>query len=321
MQRPHPTTSSTKQPLSLFKQKSSKKKNGNKKEILASYALIFPNMVVFSIWVLFPVIFTMILSFTDWNFLRPLNEIQFVGFENYVRLPDDVWFTDSLINTLQYTLVVVSGQILFGLFFALILDRQVYLPTIPRILIFIPYITSPVASALIWLSLFNPNWGPVNTFLYDVFGIMDPPKWFASTDWALPALMIVGIWKGIGYNAIIFLAGLQSVPDELQEAAAIDGANWFNRVRSITIPLLKPTTFFLVITGIINAFRVFDLVAVLTQGGPGTATVMIAYHIYRVGFSFYQMGYASAAGMIMLIIVFIFTLIQWRIQAKQLNYL
>ena len=298
-----------------------RKREFNRNDILAALFLILPNMLVFSIWVLFPVISTVVLSFTDWNFLKPLSEIGFVGLGNYARLPSDVWFTDSLKNTLVYTVFVVSGQISLGLFFALILDRQVYLPTIPRILIFIPYITSPVASALIWLSLFHPNWGPVNTFLFDVFGVVNPPKWFASTDWALPALMIVGIWKGIGYNAIIFLAGLQSIPDELHEVAAIDGANWLDRVRAITIPLLRPTTFFLLITGVINAFRVFELVAVLTQGGPGTATVMIAYHIYRVGFAFYQMGYASAAGMVMLIIVFVFTLIQWRIQSHQLKYL
>jgi multiple sugar transport system permease protein len=306
----------------MFMQTAKWKKQGfNKNDLFAAFFLILPNMVVFAIWVLFPVVFTVILSFTDWNFLRPVSETNFTGFDNYARLPSDPWFTASLTNTLVYTVFVVAGQIVFGLFFALILDRQIYVPTIPRILIFIPYITSPVASALIWLSLFHPNWGPVNTFLFDVFGVENPPKWFASSDWALPALMIVGIWKGIGYNAIIFLAGLQSIPDELHEAAAIDGAGWLDRVRAITIPLLQPTTFFLLITGIINAFRVFELVAVLTQGGPGTATVMIAYHIYRVGFSFYQMGYASAAGMVMLILVFTFTLIQWRIQARQLKYL
>lgn len=292
-----------------------------KREQITAWLLIAPNMIIFSVWILFPIVFTVALSFTEWNFLEGLNDVRFIGVENYVNLPNDIWFTDSIINTGLYALVVVPGQMLFGLIFALILDRQVYLPALARVLIFIPYITSPVAAAAIWLVLFHPNWGPVNVFLYDIFGIVDPPKWLASSNWALPALIIVGIWKGMGYSAIIFLAGLQSIPDNLYEVSSIDGAGWFTQLRKITIPLLAPTTFFLLITGVINAFRVFELVAVMTQGGPGTSTVVIAYHIYRTGFSFYRMGYASAAAVVMLIIVFVFTAIQWRIQARQTRYM
>lgn len=291
------------------------------KDNFMAYLLIFPNMAVFALWVLFPVIFTFVLSFTEWNFLEGLEGAKFIGVNNYVNLVDDPWFTDSMINTIIYTAVTVPVTMALGLFFALLLDRQVYLPVLPRIMLFIPYITSPVAIAAIWMTLFSPNWGPINVFLYDVFGIENPPTWFASSDWALPALMVVTIWKGIGYNALIYLAGLQSIPEDLYEVAAIDGAGWWRRFISITLPLLSPTTFFLGITGVMTSFRVFELVAVITQGGPGTSTTVIAYSIYRAGFSFYRMGYASAMAVIMLIIVMIFTFIQWRIQQRQTQFM
>lgn len=291
------------------------------KDSIAAYLLILPNMTVFVLWVLFPVVFTFVLSFTEWNFLEGLDGARFIGLSNYQNLPGDPWFTDSMVNTIIYTAVVVPCTMALGLFFALLLDKQVYFPVIPRILIFIPYITSPVAIAAIWMTLFSPNWGPVNVFLFDNFGIEDPPKWFASSNWALPALIIVTIWKGMGYNALIYLAGLQSIPEDLYEVAAIDGAGWFKRFTSITLPLLSPTTFFLGITGVMTSFRVFELVAVITQGGPGTSTTVIAYSIYRAAFSFYRMGYASAMAVVMLIIVMIFTLIQWRIQQRQTQFL
>lgn len=304
-----------------IKPKKTKRSSLRMKDNLAAYLLIFPNMAVFVLWVLLPVIFTFFLSFTEWNFLEGIDNVRFLGVDNYRNLMDDPWFTDSMINTTLYTIVVVPVTMALGLFFALLLDKQVYLPVIPRILIFIPYITSPVAIAAIWMTLFSPNWGPINVFLFDTFGIEDPPTWFASSNWALPALMIVTIWKGIGYNALIYLAGLQSIPESLYEVAAIDGAGWWTRFKSVTLPLLSPTTFFLGITGVMTSFRVFELVAVITQGGPGTSTTVIAYSIYRAGFSFYRMGYASAMAVIMLIIVISFTYVQWRIQQRQTRFM
>lgn len=313
--------SAVKAPNQITKPKVVSRRSTKFRDSVTAYLLILPNMAVFALWVLLPVIFTFFLSFTEWNFLEGIDGARLVGFDNYMELGSDPWFTDSMTNTVIYTLAVVPLSMMFGLFFALILDNQVYLPVIPRILIFIPYVTSPIAIAAIWMTLFSPNWGPVNVFLYDTFGIADPPKWFASSDWALPALVIVTVWKGMGYNALIYLAGLQSIPEDLYEVAAIDGAGWFTRFRKITLPLLSLTTFFLGITGVMSSFRVFELVAVITQGGPGTSTTVIAYSIYRSGFTFYRMGYASSMAVIMLIVVMAFTLFQWRIQQRQTQFM
>lgn len=283
-------------------------------EALAGYLLIAPNLLIYAIFVVIPVIMSFILAFTDWNFVGGFEKLKFVGFANFADLPTDRWFTDSLRNNLVYTLVVPITMA-FGLMFALMLNRFAYIRNILRSMIFMPYITSSIAIAAVWLVIFHPSYGPINSFLMSI-GIENPPKWLGSSLWALPTVMFINVWGGFGYNMVIYLAGLQGIPQELYEAAEIDGASAWNKFVYVIFPLLTPTTFFLLVTGVIGSFKVFDIINVMTQGGPGTATTMLAFNVYRTGFVFYKMGYASSIAWVLMIIVAIITIIQWWGQRK-----
>lgn len=283
-------------------------------EALAGYLLIAPNLLIYMVFVVLPVLMSLVLSFSDWNFVGGFENLKFIGFENFAALPTDTWFTDSLRNNLVYTLVVPITMA-FGLLFALMLNNYSYLRSFLRSMIFMPYISSSIAIAAVWMVIFHPSYGPINSFLSSI-GMENPPRWLGSTLWALPTVMFINVWAGFGYSMVIYLAGLQTIPQELYEAADIDGAGAWNKFRFIIFPLLTPTTFFLLVTGIIGSFKVFDIINVLTQGGPGTATTMLAYDVYRTGFVFYKMGYASAIAWVLMIIVAIITLIQWWGQRK-----
>jgi len=231
----------------------------------------------------------------------------------------DRWFTDSMKNNLVYALITVPATMIISLLTAIGLNRGVFFKSGIRLMIFMPYISSIVAISIVWGVLYNPSQGPINAFLYSI-GISDPPRWLASTDWALPAIIIMSIWAAIGYNMVIYLAGLQSIPRTLYEAAKIDGAGAFRSFQHITVPMLSPTTFFVLVTNIIYSFQVFAAIFIMTQGGPGTSTSVVTYYIYQVGFSFYDMGYASAMAWILFLIIFLITVIQWRGQKKWVNY-
>lgn len=300
-------------PLPIEK-RSGKMSTRRRKDALAAYALIAPNLIIYSIFVVLPVIASFLLSFSDWNFISGFNNLKFVGVENFTALVRDEWFTSSLRNNLVFTLTVPVTMAL-GLLFAVLLNRFVFARGLIRSLIFMPYITSSIAIAIVWLVIFHPTYGPVNSFL-NAIGVMNPPKWTGSVLWALPTIMFVTVWAGLGYNMVIFLAGLQTIPKELYEAADIDGAGPLAQFRFITFPLLAPTSFFLLITGIIGSFKAFDLINVMTQGGPGTATTMLAFNVYRQGFVFYKMGYASAVAWVLMVIVFVITMFQWWGQKK-----
>jgi multiple sugar transport system permease protein len=304
--------------ISLDELKSEQKPKGlsvlKRKEALAAYALIAPNLIIYFVFVVLPVIASLVLSFTDWNFISGFDRLKFVGLSNFSQLPSDDWFTSSMRNNLVFTLAVPITMAL-GLFFALLLNRASYARGVLRSMIFMPYITSSIAIAIVWLVIFHPTFGPINSFLYSI-GITAPPRWMGSVAWALPTIMFVTIWAGLGYSMLLYIAGLQAIPQELYEASDIDGAGIFDQFRFITFPLLGPTTFFLLITGIIGSFKAFDLINVMTQGGPGTATTMLAFYVYRSGFVFYRMGYASAVAWVLMIIVFAITLFQWWGQKK-----
>ena len=284
------------------------------RDAVAGYLLIAPNLVLYLAFVVFPVVFSLVLSFTEWSFLSGLKGLKYVGLANFAALPGDQWFTQSLRNNLVYMLIVPISMAI-ALLLALILNRAAYGRPLLRTMIFMPYISSTVAVAVVWLVIFHPTYGPLNAFLMSL-GIAEPPKWTASLTWALPAVMIVSVWAALGYDMVLYLAGLQAIPSELYEAAEIDGASRWQQFRHITLPLLSPTTFFLLVTGIISSFRAFALIQVMTQGGPGTATTLLAYYIYKLGFQFYRMGYASAVAWVLLVIVFVFTLIQFRGQRR-----
>lgn len=297
----------------------SKTQKFKESETFSGIALAFPMLSGFILFTLVPVVFSLMLSFTSWNFISGLKNIKFNGINNYIELFGDLWFKDSLKNTILFTIGVVTLDIVFGLFFAVILDKAVYGTDIFKAMFFIPYISSMVALAVLFTVILHPSFGPVNEFLR-LLGINNPPRWFGDMYWAMPTLILFTFWRDLGYYIIIFTAGLKGISNELYEAASIDGAGIWQKFRNITLPMISPTTFFLMVTGIIGSFKVFDQISVTTEGGPGTSTTVLVYYIYKSAFQHYRMGYASSIAWILFVLIFIITLLQWKYQKKWVNY-
>lgn len=287
-----------------------------RKESAVGLFFIAPELLGIVLLGLFPLLFSLYLSFTEWNLVGGLEAIRFVGLDNFVTLLSDKKFYSSLTNNLIYTVVTVPVSMGLGFLFAVLINSSVFFKEYFKVAFFIPYIATTVAIAAVFSALFHPSQGPINQLLMNL-GIDDPPRWLGSTDYALWAIMIIAVWQVIGYNIIIYLAGLTNIPEDLYESASIDGASWLQRITKITIPLLGPTTFFLSITAIVASFKVFDLIAFLTEGGPNNSTTVLVYNIYEEGFRNFRMGYASALSWVLFIIIAVVTLITGRIQKKQ----
>ena len=289
-----------------------------RKESLAGFLFVSPMLIGVSILILFPIIATFLLSFVDWKFVVGLEQMQWVGFDNFKLIFSDQVFVKSLINNALFILSVPICMI-FSLFLAVIIDQHVYLKSFFKVAFFMPYISSVVAVAVVWQVLFHPSAGPINQVLMS-FGIENPPLWIADPNFALVSVMLIHIWISVGFNLIVYIAGLQSIPKELYEAADIDGANLWYKFKSITFPLISPTSFFLLITGIIATFKVFDLIAVLTKGGPLHSTSVLVWHLYETAFINLEIGSASAIAVILFLFVFLITILQWFGQKKWVNY-
>lgn len=275
-------------------------------EMVAMY-FILPSFIGFLMFTGIPIIASLGLSFFSWNMLQPA---EFVGFDNFVNmLSNDPIFLKVLSNTVLFVIGSVPFSIGLGLAIALLLNQKIKFVAFFRAAYFLPVITSVVAVSLVWTWIFSPNYGFLNEFLMRI-GISDPPTWLSSTTWALPAIIIVAIWKNIGFNMVIYLAGLQDIPKDLYESADLDGASRWQKIRHVTMPLLRPTTFFVTIMAIINSFQVFGFALMMTEGGPGTATNTLVLYIYQQGFNYFNMGYASAMAWFLFIIIFSFTLLQ-----------
>jgi multiple sugar transport system permease protein len=283
---------------------------------ICAYTFLLPNFLGFVVFTFLPVMFVLGLSFVDWNGSAPMT---FVGLKNFARLFRDSDFQISFWNTVIYTFGSVPIIIALSMGLAVILNKGIKGAKLFRSFHFFPYISSIVAVAVVWQFMYNADFGPINQFLKAI-GISDPPKWISSSQWALPAVMIMTIWRSIGYYMIIFLAGLQTVPSSLYESAVIDGANNWKKFWHITFPLLHPTTFFVSIMCIISSFRVFTPIYMMTQGGPGRATSVLVYRIYVETFENYHYGYASAISLVLFMCVFIVTLIQFKFQKKLIDY-
>ncbi|WDR03130.1 sugar ABC transporter permease [Devosia algicola] len=275
-----------------------------------------PSLVLFIMFIAIPVIAAFMISFTEWDLFNPM---KFVGFGNYTKLFNDDIFKKVMGNTAYFVLASVPLQMAFGLAIALVLNRNIKGQTFFRIAYFLPVVTSTVAAALVWSWLFNSNFGIINALL-QMAGVTNPPKWLASTKWAMPAVIVVSVWQNVGYAMVLFLAGLQNIRTDIYDAAALDSARGWKRLWFITLPMLSPTTFFVLIISIIGSFQVFELVFIMTKAGPANATNTLVYYIYQNGFQFYQMGYASAAAMILFAIVLVATLIQYRMQDRWVHY-
>lgn len=255
-----------------------------------------------------PVIASLAFSFTDWT---GLNSLRWVGLENFRTLlfEDDLFWTATA-NTFYYSFGAVTLGTLGALLVAILLNQNLPGTTFLRIIYYMPSIASGVAVSILWIWLFNPQVGLVNYFL-GMVGIPRDlrPLWLASQDWAMPALIVKSTW-GIGANMIIILAGLQGVPVSLYEAARIDGANWWHEFKNVTIPMLSPVLFFVIVISVISSLQILTDVLVMTQGGPGTATFVYVYYIYLAAFNYLKMGYASALAWILFAIILVLTLLQ-----------
>jgi multiple sugar transport system permease protein len=290
------------------------------KSNLTAYAFLLPSFIGFILFIAVPVVMSLFLSFTEWDLVSGLKGIKFIGLDNFKNLWSDEWFIASLKNNLIYTGFYVPVSLIAGLMFALLLNSNIFGRSALRTMFFMPYISNVVAVSIVWMAIFHPTKGPLNLFLQNI-GVENPPRWLASPDWALFAIIVIGVWINMGYNMVIYLAGLQNVPKEIEEAAIVDGANAWVRLIKIKLPILTPTTFFLTITGFMNSFKVFAPVNLITKGGPGMSTTVLVYYLYIQAFNFLNIGYSSAIAWILFAIVFIITLIQWRGQKKWVNYM
>lgn len=267
----------------------------------------------------FPLLFSLYLSFCDWNLVGGLSSIKFKGLGNYIQMFQDDKFYKSVANNLIFTLLTVPVGMILALIFSVIIHTKVYLKEFFKVAFFIPYISTTVAIAAVWGSLFHPSKGPINQWLINL-GIDNPPKWLADPTFSLYSIILISIWAGLGYKIIIYLAGLTNIPDDLYEAADIDGASKLQQFFQITIPLLSPTIFFLTITLMISSFKVFDLIKFLTDGGPNGASVVLVYYLYEEGFINFRMGYASALSWALFLIIVALTSLTWIVQKKKIHY-
>lgn len=276
---------------------------------------IAPQLLGLLIFSLFPLIAAMYISFTNFDiFARG----SFVGVQNYVEQFQSPELRIALWNTLLYTLIAVPGGMILSLLVAMGLNN-IRGKTFYRLLYFMPVVTSSVAVGVVWLYLLDDSFGIINTYVQALFGI-NLPAWLTDSRFVVPTLAVVGIWWGLGYNMVIFLAGLQNVPTSLVEAAKIDGANKWHIFRNVTVPLLSPTTFFLTITSLIASFQVFDIARVMTNGGPGKASYTMVFHIYDLAFIDYTFGKSAAAAMILFAIILAITVFQLYAQRRWVHY-
>ncbi|MFB5265240.1 carbohydrate ABC transporter permease [Paenibacillus enshidis] len=287
-------------------------------ETLAGLLFVGPMLLGVTILVLLPIIATIVLSFADWNFVAVWNGIKWVGLGNFETLLKDEAFIKSVRNNIVF-LLTVPVYMLISMVLAVMINKNVYWKGYFKVAYFMPYISSIVAVAVVWQVLFQPSYGPINEFLKAI-GIANPPKWIADPNFALISIMMISIWTSIGFNMIIYIAGLQSIPEDLYEAAEIDGAGAWVKFTRITFPLLSPTSFFLLVTGMISTFKVFDVIAVMTQGGPIGSTSMMVWYLYEQAFVNLKVGYASSVSVVLLLFVLLITFGQWAAQKKWVNY-
>jgi multiple sugar transport system permease protein len=271
------------------------------------WSFLLPNFIGFAVLTLVPVAVLFYVAFTNWNIFGVAD---WIGTKNFVRMWHDQSFWTALRNTVYYTVFHVPLTLAASLGLALVLNRKLRGVAFFRTVAFFPYVTSIVAIAQVWNLLFSPDYGPINQLL-KLVGVAHPPGWTVSAHWSMPAIIIVGTWREMGYFMLIFLAGLQTVPPELYEAARVDGANAWHRFWTVTLPCLRPVTFFVTVMLTINSFKVFDVILLMTQGGPGQSTLVLSQYIYQKGFDEHQFGYASAISIVLFGICFLVTIVQF----------
>jgi multiple sugar transport system permease protein/sn-glycerol 3-phosphate transport system permease protein len=281
------------------------------------YAYLFVGPSLFGViaFLLLPVVIVLGLSFFHWELL---SDPSFTGLDNYRRLASDATVRHSVLVTVLYVVLCVPLQTVIALALAVMLNQRIKGVKVFRALFVVPWMATPIVMGLVWNWIFDPADGAINSFL-SLLGVQGP-DWLSDSRWALPAVALVNVWQYAGYNMLFFLAGLQGIPRELHEAAAADGATPRQRFFRITLPLLNPTMFFVMVTNLIGAFQVFDTVFAMTDGGPSGSTEVINFKIYTTAFREFDFGYSSAMAMLLFVIILVVTLIQVRYFAKRTTY-
>lgn len=274
---------------------------------LVPYLFIAPNITLFTAFSFLPLIYAVYISFHEWTLI---GEPSFIGLHNYIRLMHDSLFWQALVNTLLYASGTVPTSMAIGLLLAIALNRRLPARSLLRSLYFLPLVVSAVATGTVAAWMFNDNYGVLNAILVRL-GTSRVP-WLSSPNWALLSLILTTLWVRVGFCMVVYLAALQSIPSMYYEAARIDGASALHQFHHITLPLLRPATFLLLILSIIYSFQVFDLIYVMTGGGPGFSTTMLVQYIFRSAFVTSEMGYASSIGITLYILILGFTIVQWR---------
>jgi len=292
----------------------------SQREALEGYLAISPWIIGFLIFVFGPILASFILSFHKWNLLKPA---QWVGFRNYQSMIEDPLFWQSLKVTFIYAGASVPLGLVTALLVALLLNQRLKGIAVFRTIFYLPSVMPIVAVSLIWMWMYNPKFGILNFLIRKAGGLLgldiQGPDWLYSTTWVLPALILMSLW-GIGGGMLIFLAGLKNIPEQLYEAALVDGANSWQRFRKITLPMLSPTIFFLLVTGTIGAFQVFTQAFVMTEGGPLNASMFFVLYLYMQGFRWFRMGYASALAWVLVLIILGLTILIFKTSSAWVYY-
>lgn len=297
--------------------KKAKMNRMQRREAIAGYLCLLPNFLGFAVFTVIPVIMGFVISLTNY---QGFPGYKFVGFSNYITMFKDTLFLSALKNNIIYAILVVPLTLIASLLLALVLNQGVKFDGFFKTVFFFPNLTSMVAIGCVALMIFEPTGGIVNQMLH-FMGVASKnlPKWFNATSTALITVVIVVVWKTAGYYMIIFLGGLKNIPNHLYEAAEIDGANKWQCFWNVTWPMLSPTTFMVAILCFISSFQVFDIIQITTNGGPGRATSVLVYRVYKEAFQNWKMGYASAIAYFLFLIIFVITIIQWHGQKKWVN--
>jgi multiple sugar transport system permease protein len=284
-------------------------------ELIWVWVFLAPTLIGLLFGTLGPVLAAIGISFTDWDVITPP---VFAGLDNYKKLVGDPTFSKALVNTLYYVGLMVPISTVLALLFAFLLNQKLRAVTWYRTAYFLPVVSSTVAVALVWSWIYAKDFGLLN-FLLRQIGL-DPIGWLSSIRWAMPAVIIMGVWGNLGAGIVIFLAGLQSIPETYYEAANVDGANGIQKFFRITVPLITPSLFFYFIITMIDAFQTFESIYIMTRGGPVNSTTTIVYYIYRNGFRNFKMGYASSQAIVLFLVIMVLTLIYWKLQERWVVY-
>ena len=287
-----------------------------------AYLFLLPSFAGFLLFVALPVVISFLLSFLDWNLL---NQPTYVGLANYTQmLTRDPVFWKVVRNTAYFIVTIVPLQLALGLALAVALNQHIRGVLAYRMIYFMPVVTTIVAGAIVFQFLLNRDYGLISNLIWklaEATGLpIQPPDFLNSTRWAKPAVVMLTLWKNVGFTMVVYLAALQGVPKELYDAAHVDGANGWQRFRNVTLPLVSPTTFFLLVIQMIGAFQLFTEAYTMTRGGPARSTLTVVYYIYQNAFEFGRMGKAAAIAWFLFVFIFIFTLIQTRMQRRWVHY-